>query len=253
MKRTLLPLAAAAAAFFTVLPGLATTPAESPRTAVAYDSLQARAYRFYAHREWHSVIAMCWLMLDEKPDRAETYAQALTAATVAGDTLAQGQLTTAASRRGLAPEPVFSLVRSRCVALGDAALYVDYLNRVKVQEPWLARAVDGALARYYAGRRDGQATLLYSDKMLQGLPDSREYLTLMARGYLDEGNIAAAMKVWSHILTLFPDDTEALLWLGNGALAAGDKESALAYLAKANSLKPTPWLARKIRELKEVP
>ena len=73
----------------------------------------------------------------------------------------------------------------------------------------MTRALDNQLLQYYDFRNDGPMIEQYARRMLAPLPDSVEYLTLLARGLLLQGKIDQAAAVWQQILTLDPTDPGA--------------------------------------------
>lgn len=212
------------------------------RAAIPYDSISAKADRFYAHKEWHSASAMYELMLDERPTVASTYAYALTAAGAVGDTVAQSRITRLALQHRVPVDSVFKGVGKASVALGEPQIYVRYVNSVAASEPWLRRAADASLMRYYAWRRNGPETVKYASRMLDGLPDDVAFLQCLAQGRLDSGDLAGAEDTYSRILEIDPGDYDALLYLGNAALQRGDKKAGAEYLRRAYSVKPTPYV-----------
>lgn len=212
------------------------------RAALPYDSISAKADRFYAHKEWRSASAMYELMLDERPAVASTYAYALTAAGAVGDTVAQSRITRLALRHGVPVDSVFVGVGNASVALGEPQIFVRYVNSVAASEPWLKRAACASLLRYYVWRRNGPETVKYALLMLDGLPDDVGFLRCLAQGYLDSGNLAGAEGVYNRILEVDPDDYDSLLYLGNAALQRGDKKAGAEYLRRAYSVKQTPYV-----------
>lgn len=215
---------------------------DGPTLTVGYDTLRAKATRFYNQKEWASAMAMFELMLDEKPRQLQLYPAALAAAGMSGDTLSQHELTEKALLYHMPVDSIFAGLRERAVAIGHSEVYEDYLERVARWNPWLRRAADASLLRYYAFRRNGPMTVVFARKMLAGLPDNVGFMTSLAAGYMDCGDIPAAREVWSRILSIEPDNYTALVWLGNALLLDGDKENALPYLKRACAIKATPRL-----------
>ena len=78
---------------------------------------------------------------------------------------------------------------------------------------------------------------------MRGLPDSPRYLNSLAYGYTLAGDNAAAIATWEKTLKADPDNIEALVSLGN-ALFDIDQASALTYLRRAYSLRPSDYLLR---------
>lgn len=187
-------------------------------------------------------MAMYELMLDERPGNTGTYAQALTAAGAAGDTLAQSRVTRLALLHRVPVDSIFMGVGKASVALGEPQIYVSYLDRAAESQPWLRRAADASLMRYYAWRHDGPETVRYATMMLEGLPDDISFMRCLAQGYLDSGDLAGAEETYGRILAIDPGDYDSLLYLGNAALERGDKKAGAEYLRRAYSIKPTPYV-----------
>ena len=206
-----------------------------------YATLATRAARSYGWGEWSSAAAMYELMLDMCPDSAAVYTRAIVASCLIPDTTASVDLLSRAMTHGQPLDSVLAGVRSECYALGDAPLYADYLHRLRRQMPWMRRALDHELLRYHDLRRDGPATVAYATVMLDGLPDSREFLAALARGHMYSGDLAAASGIWRRLLDLYPDDYDTLLLLGN-YLAQHDPTAARPYLERAAAIRPAPAL-----------
>jgi tetratricopeptide (TPR) repeat protein len=211
-----------------------------------YDSIAAKAGRFYKQHEWRSALAMYDLMLDERPGECPTYVNALVAAGMASDTLSQQRLTRRAIEHIVVVDSLFSGVERASVAIGRPTVYEEYLENIASAEPWLQRAVDQRLLHYFAFRRIGPETVKYARRMLAGLPDDIGYLRLLAQGYLDCNDIEGAENVYKRIIGISPDDLTALLYLGNSEWARGNKKAGAEYLRRAYNISPTPYLEKKL-------
>lgn len=203
-----------------------------------------RAERSFTFAEWKSAQALYELLLDRQPERSDFYARAVVAAELAGDTIAGSDLVERAMSHGIPFAPLLADIRSTSYSVGAGDGYGDFLLRLQGQLPWLARPIDDELLRYYTSRSDGPMMERYARVMLAGLPDSVEYLDLLARGYMLQDNLAAAAAVWERILALEPDNYDALISLGNYARLEGRTDDARRYLSEAYRLHPTPYLAR---------
>lgn len=215
----------------------------------SYDSLAAKASRFYAQKEWQSALAMYYLMLDERPTSCADYSRAIAVAGMADDTQAQKRLTKSAFAHRVAVDSLFSGVWSEAVNLGDAHIFENYLADVVTYEPWLDRVASAGLLKYFLFRRNGPKTIEYAEKMLRGLPGDINFMQALAQGYLDSNNIAGAETVYKSILAEDADNLTALLYLGNAALQQGDKKAGAEYLRRAYRLNPTPHLERILEKL----
>ncbi len=210
-----------------------------------------RADRSFAFAEWSSAHALYELLLDRQPGRSDFYARAVVAAELAGDTIAGSDLVERAMSHGIPFAPLLADIRSTSYSVGAGDGYGDFLLRLQEQLPWLARPIDDELLRYYTSRSDGPMMVRYARVMLAGLPDSIEYLGLLARGYVLQDDMLAAADTWTRILAIAPDNYDALVCLGNYARLEGRKAEALRYLEEANRLRPTPYLTRLTAELRE--
>jgi cytochrome c-type biogenesis protein CcmH/NrfG len=81
--------------------------------------------------------------------------------------------------------------------------------------------------------------------MLNGLPDSKDYLNALATGYIDNDQPDMAAETWQKVLELYPNDYQTLVNLGNVYLELGDESRAHDYLGRAYRLHPTPYLNKK--------
>ncbi len=208
-----------------------------------YATLGVRAARSYEWGEWASAAAMYELMLDMHPDTAATYSRAIVAQCLIPDTAASVDLMQRAMTHGCPLDSVLAGVRAESYALGEAGLYEDYLYRLQRQMPWMRRALDHELLRYHDMRRDGDATVVYATRMLDGLPDSREFLAALARGHMYRGDLDSAAAVWRRLLELYPDDYDTLLLLGC-YLRPRDPAAGRPLLDRAAALRPSPALRR---------
>ncbi|MDE6049658.1 MAG: tetratricopeptide repeat protein [Paramuribaculum sp.] len=215
----------------------------------SYDSVAAKASRFYAQKEWRSALAMYYLMIDERPDDCGTYARAIAVAGMVDDTAAQKRLTEAAFARRIGVDSLFSGVSVEAISLGNADILERYLIDVVTYEPWLDRVAGAGLLKYYLFRCNGPKTVEYAEKMLRGLPGDIGFMKALAQGYLDSNNLPEAEKVYRTILAKDADNEEALLYLGNAALGRGDKKAGAEYLRRAVGLNPTPYLNKILSEL----
>lgn len=207
-----------------------------------------RAERSFAFAEWPSAQALYELLIDRRPDRPDYYARAIVAAELAGDTVAGPDLVEQAMSHGLPFAPLLADIRATSYSVGAGDGYGGFLLRLQSQLPWLARPLDNELLAYYTSRSDGPMMVRYARTMLDGLPDSVDYLALLARGYLLQDDLPAAADTWQRILALDPDNVDALIALGNCARLQGRADDARRYLAAAYRLRPTPYLARLLQE-----
>lgn len=211
-------------------------------TATRYRLAAERAARSFDGREWASAAALYELMLDMRPDSAEVYARAIVASAMIPDTAAATDLMQRAMAHGAGLDGVLARVRGISFAIGAPDLYGAYLHRLRGSMPWMSRALDHELLRYYLFRDDGPEITRYARIMLEGLPDSADFLHALARGYMSQDDMAAAVAVWEKILSLYPEDYDSLLYLGNYYVLTGHGGQAAPYLERALRVRPTPYV-----------
>ena len=239
---------------------LAILAAATPQCVMAvnpYPQLSQRADRFFDHGEWASASALFDLMLEEKPDIPSTYGRAIVACAMRGDTAAQERLMNKALDNHVPFDSVFSQVRQWSFHLGRASLYEDFMANTRTTHPWMRRTIDAELLRYFAFRRDGEAMISYSRRMLDGAPDNIGFLYTLASGQLLTGATDDGLVTLRHILAISPDHYPSLVTLGNwyaqNRSTPGAVPLALQYLRHANNLRPTPYMTNLIGQLAQAP
>ena len=226
----------------------AATPAATDDADARLAQTAVRAERAFAFGEWPSAQALYELLVDRRPDCADYYARAIVAAELAGDTVAGPDLVERAMSHGIPFAPLLADIRATSYSAGAGDGYGAFLLRLQSALPWLARPLDNELLAYYTSRSDGPMMVRYATVMLDGLPDSVEYLMLLARGYMLQDNLTAAAETWQRVLALDAGNFDALLWLGNYARLDGRPADARRYFKAAYDLRPTPYLARMLDE-----
>lgn len=211
-------------------------------------SKEERASRAFEGREWNSAAALYELVIDQHPDSARLYSLAIVSSELSGDTVAAPDLMERAMAHGIGFERLLYDVRSISFSVGSGDTYARFLLRLRGEMPWMSRPIDNQLLNYYTFRRDGAQMVRYALVMLEGLSDSPEYLSLLAEGYFLDGQNAMAVATWEHILELYPGDYQALLNLGNYYLTNGERDRALPYLQRAQSIHPTPYVGRQLND-----
>lgn len=219
-----------------------TARAEADSTATRYRLAAERAERSFEGREWASAAALYELMLDMRADSADVYSRAIVASAMIPDTAATTDLMQRAMAHGVGLETVLRGVRGISFDIGAPDLYGAYLHRLRASMPWMSRALDHELLRYYIFRDDGPEIVRYARIMLDGLPDSAAFLHALARGYMLQCDMQSAVGVWEKILSLYPDDYDSLLYLGNYYVLSGRRAQAEPYLARALRVRPTPYV-----------
>ena len=216
-----------------------------------YPTLKAKAERFFDHQEWASASAMFDLMLEEHPDTPRTYGQAIVANGMLGETTGQNRLMTMALDNHIPFDSVFSNVKEWSFHIGQPTLFENFLKDTRTAHPWMRRTIDGQLLKYYSFRRNGAEMIAYSNIMLAGAPDNIGFLTQLGEGYMLTGATAQGIDIYKKILSLHPDNYNALIVLGNWyAQHPESRDKALPYLQRADSLRPTPYVTALINKLK---
>lgn len=217
-----------------------------------YPSLEAKAMRFFDHKEWASASAMFDLMLEERPEVAQTYGRAIVSNGMTGNKEEQTRLMTKALDNHIPFDSVFSGVKEWSFHIGQPQLFENFLLDTRTAHPWMQRTINVYLLKYYTMRHNGPEIIAYSRTMLDGAPDNIMFLTLLAEGYMLDGNTGQGIDTYRHILSLSPDNYNTLLTLGNWyAAKEGEAATALTYLERADSLRPTPYVTALITRLRK--
>lgn len=213
------------------------------------NSLAERAERSYQWREWSSAAAMYELLLDENPDSANYYVKAIVANQMLDNKNAQTDLVTRAMAHGIGLTDILHSVQSADYIVSDGDQYAALLENLKQSMPWMARAFDDEILRFYVFRQNGPMMVKYADMMLAGLPESLEYLEIKAQGYILQNDIQAAVPVWEKIVELHPDKCRtALLYLAFVAEKAGDTAKADELFERARALNATPYVEQQLKK-----
>lgn len=223
-------------------------------SAADFQTLSLKARRFFDQKEWASASAMYSLMLDERPADSAIYGPAIVAAEAQADTAQAIALLDKSIDCHIPFDTIFHGVRSESFAIGRADIYEQFLLSAKSHAPWLTRSVDHALMQYYAFRCNGPRMVEYATIMLRGLPDSIDFLSVLASGYLLDGQTGMAIDTYRRILTIDPENYTALLYLGNyyyslSETSAQARTAALEYLSRARAIRPAPYLDTMLRRL----
>ncbi|MDG2237877.1 MAG: tetratricopeptide repeat protein [Arenicellales bacterium] len=90
-------------------------------------------------------------------------------------------------------------------------------------------------ARLLAQWNENRAALAQFEKLLESDPDSIDALYAAGALNLDRGDLVRAREHFEHVLTLFPNEDRARLYLGRIASEQGDYEAALTLLREVVS------------------
>lgn len=214
-----------------------------------YSRIEGKAERFFANEEWASANAMYMLMLDQRPDRVSTYAHAVVADIMAGDTLQALDLIPRSMSYQVPLETLLSDVRNISFSLGRGDLYENYLLKIKTTFTWFSRVADNYLMQYYALRQNGPELVKYARMMLEGLPDNLNFLRMLASGLMLSGDTSGAEETWLKAASLYPDNYDTVLDLANLYDVCGNRPEALKWMEKAERLRPTPYVSERIAAL----
>ncbi len=226
--------------------------------ATDYNSIAMKAQRFYDQQEWASASAMYDLMLAERPDNHHTYSKAIISAAMRSDTLSQVSLMEASMKFHVPFDSIFTTVQRESFAIGEGALYENFMERIKRAKPWLSRNINAYLLRYYTFRCNPSKMIEYSLNMLTGMPEDISFLTTLAKGYMLNDQQQKSIDTYSKILKIKPDDYNSLLELGNYfylIFQQNDKDDiarqeALNYFQQAETIISTPYVTKVINKLK---
>lgn len=213
------------------------------------NALERRASRAYDAGEWASAQALYMRVSDAAPKEALPYGRIIFAGLMRGDSTSTVPTVERALANQVPLDSVLGVLESEALAHADGKLYVAELHRIGNSMPYLRRPVDARLLRYYTFRSDAPQMMRYARALLRGKPDSPQYLNILAKAYLIDGDIPAATETWKRTLAADGDNLEALVSLGN-ALFDSEPSEALIYLEKANTIHPTPYLQQRINTLK---
>lgn len=207
-----------------------------------YKTVATKAARFFKYKDWPNAAAMYELMLEDSAKVVDTYCHAIVTAAMRELPDYEISLLERAQQQLIPVDSIYSGVRRVSFAMGQTSLYENFLMLVMDRQPWLKRSIEKQLLNYYVFRRNGPKMVEYSRIMLTGAPDNRQYLAYLADGYMLEGDETRGIDVYRKLLSLYPDDYDTLLILGNYYYMKGEKEPALRYLGQADSIKSTPYV-----------
>lgn len=216
-----------------------------------YAKIESKAQRFFDNQEWASANAMYMLMLDQKPEKASTYARAVVAEMMVGDTVAALDMVPRSMEYKIPFDSLLNEIRNVSFSIGNGDLYEDYLLKLKVRYDWLNRVADNYLMRYYSFRQNGPQLIAYAEMMLSGLPENINFMRMLAKGQLLDGKTQSAIETWNRIMTLYPDNYDTMLDLANCYEALGDKAEALKWWRKVADVDMTPYVESRIKLLSD--
>lgn len=212
-----------------------------------YDRIAAKATRFFDNREWLNANAMYMLMLDERPLEVETYSHAIVSNIMAGDTITMGNLLEQSMQNNVPFDSVLYSVQRVSMSVGSSDLYEKVLLTSRDRFSWLTRGINAYLLKYYDFRNNAPEIIRYAQIMLTGMEDNVQFKRQLARGYMLNGQPEYALPVWFEIVESNPEEYDTLLDIGMYYEETGHHDRAVVYLARANAIRPTPYLEQLLR------
>lgn len=220
----------------------------SALTSFALDNatVRLRADRYFSQNEWPSASAFYTLLLEQDKECTDIFGKAIVSSLMIPDTAAVLRFTNDAIDRHVPFKSLFGTVKSESFSIGLENAYENYLILVKDNYAWMTRTVDNSLMEYYTFRKDGKNMIKYASIMLEGLPESVNFLSILAQGYLLDGQTDKAVETYCKILDIDATNYDALLYLGNYYWNINDKATARTYFFKAYEIHPTPFVKKKL-------
>lgn len=228
-----------------------------------YDKLIAKADRFVQLGEWNSAYAMYILMSEKRPDVSMPYSRAIVTAGKLADDKSQVEMLERTQRCGIPLDSVFAEVSRFAFEIGESQEYEQLLLLVKNRQPWMARNINIRLLKYYDFRNDAAKMVSIGNELLAITPDDVYYLMVTARGYMLQADFDNAVTVYNRVLAIDPDNYDTLVALGcyycmawkdaegTRSQMSSIREKAIEYLQRAYALRPTPFVAETLDQLKE--
>lgn len=220
----------------------------SALTSFALDNatVRLRADRYFSQNEWPSASAFYTLLLEQDKECTDIFGKAIVSSLMIPDTAAVLRFTNDAIDRHVPFKSLFGTVKSESFSIGLENAYENYLILVKDNYAWMTRTVDNSLMEYYTFRKDGKNMIKYASIMLEGLPESVNFLSILAQGYLLDGQTDKAVETYCKILDIDATNYDALLYLGNYYWNINDKATARTYFFKAYEIHPAPFVKKKL-------
>lgn len=221
----------------------------SARSEVTYEQLQVKADRLFDQDDWIPAGALYNYMIHERPEVSDNYGRAVVSAYAASDTVAPLQYLSLALKAHVPLDSVLSKVRTYAFAKSRAYDYERFMLHASEEFPWLERPLQPYLLQYYTSRRNAPEMIRYSLALLQGLPDSLEFMSILAQGYMLENRYDKAVQTWLTIIDAHPRNFDALVNLATYYDLTGHPAEALQYFRRAESLSPTPYIRAQIEKI----
>lgn len=214
-----------------------------------FDVTAAKARRFFDNREWANASALYTLMLHERPDSPDLYGRAIVVTSILNDTIRSQELLRQALKYSVPLDSVMSDVRKYSFIARQPKLYENFLIRATRDNPWMKRALDVQLLKYYTFRSDAPQMEKYALLLLKGSPDNVPFLLTLARSYMLQNLPGKAVEIWQTVADTHPDNYDAIINLANYYSLSRQPDKALQLYTAAYDLRPTPYVQAAIEQL----
>ncbi len=228
---------------------IALTAALCGAAQVNFDATAVKARRFFDNREWANASALYTIMLHERPDSPSLYGRAIVVTSILNDTVRSQDLLRQALKYSVPLDSVMSDVRKYSFIAKQPKLYENFLQRAARDNPWMKRALDVQLLRYYTYRSDAPQMEKYALLLLKGSPDNVSFLLILAQSYMLQDLPGKAVEIWQTIVEKHPDNYDAVISLANYYALSGQTDKALQFYTAAYDLRPTPYVQAAIERL----
>lgn len=214
-----------------------------------FDTTASKAQRFFDNREWANASALYTLMLHERPEIPSLYGRAIVVTSILNDTVRSQDLLRQALKYSVPLDSVMADVRKYSFIAKQPKLYENFLLRASRDNPWMKRAIDVQLLKYYTYRADGPQMEKYARMLLKGAPDNTSFLLTLARSYMLQDLPGKAVETWQTIVDAHPDNYDAIINLANYYDLSRQPDKALPLYTTAYDLRPTPYVQAAIERL----
>lgn len=219
------------------------------RAEATYEQMQLKADRLFNQDDWIPAGALYNYMMHERPTVADNYGRAIIASYAAADSVTPMQYLSRALEAHVPLDSVLTKVKTYAFAKSRANLYEQFMLRASEVYPWLARPLEPYLLNYFTSRRNAPEMIRYATTLLQGLPQSAHFLSILAQGYMLNDQYDLAADTWIRIIDIHPDNFDALINLATYYQLTSRADEALPYFRRAYALHATPYVAEQILRL----
>lgn len=221
--------------------------------------MRDKAQRFYDHEEWPNALAMYHLILQDDSTDLQAYGRVIAIYSLLERDDNLPPLFEQSQQCRVAIDSLLSEVKTSAFEIGHPQAYERFLLVLKESEPWMRRNINLHLARYYDSRNSAEKMVEIADTLLAVNPSDPESLHIKARGKMLLSDYISAIDIYKHIVTLSPDDVDAMLNVGvyylsevehrGLELSSHEAVEARRYLNMAYAVKPTAHLRALLQRL----